>query len=99
MFIAVKPDGVTEVLRNIASVDDTGDIERVVVTLVAGCRFAVRDCAAGRIIDHPGHTQYPDAGQRGDVGGVAGLLRAMNSLRRCCPCLGAVGITGSFRRS
>ncbi|MFZ2242877.1 MAG: pyrroline-5-carboxylate reductase [Gordonia amarae] len=36
VFIAVKPDGVTEVLRDIASVDDTGDTERVVVTLVAG---------------------------------------------------------------
>ena len=36
VFIAVKPDGVTEVLRSIASVDDTGDTERVVVTLVAG---------------------------------------------------------------
>ncbi|GAB06078.1 pyrroline-5-carboxylate reductase [Gordonia amarae] len=36
VFIAVKPDGVTEVLRDIASVDDNGDTERVVVTLVAG---------------------------------------------------------------
>lgn len=45
VVIAVKPDGVDSVLREISKADDPGDTERLTVTLVAGIPSSVYEAA------------------------------------------------------